>query len=85
MALLNAFKTNPFYGMTLFYCETYKKTIKEAKDVGLIFPQTVYCCVKCDSIQILDSSKQLIKLFHFTNIKETKVYPSSITFILSNE
>ncbi|KAL4449683.1 hypothetical protein ABPG74_007506 [Tetrahymena malaccensis] len=82
MVLLDTFKKTPLYGATLFQCETYSKTIKESKKQ---IPQNVFICVKCDSIQILDSSKQKKKQFTFQEIKGTRVFPSSITFILRNE
>ncbi|EAR98278.2 RhoGEF domain protein (macronuclear) [Tetrahymena thermophila SB210] len=82
MVLLDTFKKTPLYGATLFQCETYSKTIKESKKQ---IPQNVFICVKCDSIQILDSQKQKKKQFSFQDIKGTRVFPSSITFILRNE
>ncbi|KAL4495468.1 hypothetical protein ABPG72_020209 [Tetrahymena utriculariae] len=82
MVLLDTFKKTPLYGATLFQCETYSKTIKETKKQ---IPQNVFICVKCDSIQILDSQKQKKKQFTFQEIKGSRVFPSSITFILRNE
>ena len=57
---MNTIKTNILFGVSIYYVQTYKKTIGVAKEVKIDLPNNIFLGVKCDTLYFLTPTKKEI-------------------------
>lgn len=85
MVILNTIKANPLLGLTLFFVETYHKSLVWMKKLGLEIYPNIYLGVGFQSLYFIGPSrKEIFRVFDFKTIKSVKSYPLAIVFSFDN-